>query len=131
MKVLSVKNPWAYLIIHYGKDIENRSRKTNYRGCIAIHASQKSDMWAYTKPQIDPDLQKIFREIYHKQAEIEKLNGHIIGTVELYNCTYRELTMASNNSPWAELDAAFHYWLKDPEPLAQPVLIRGALGLWE
>jgi len=132
MKVLSVKNPWAYLIIHYGKDIENRSRKTNYRGRIGIHASQKSDLWAYEVRQwAKPEIQKIFDELREKKAEIEKLNGCILGTVELCNCTYPELTKAANDSPWVEMDAAWHYWLKEPEPLAEPVLIRGALGLWE
>jgi hypothetical protein len=77
MKVLSVKNPWAFLIIYYGKDIENRTRKTNYRGRIAIHASLKSDDGAYRSHYINPAMNKIFDAIRERQAEIEKLNGHI------------------------------------------------------
>ncbi len=38
-KVLSVKNPYAYLIIHGGKDVENRTWQTDYRGRLYIHAS--------------------------------------------------------------------------------------------
>lgn len=37
MKALSVKPPWAELIISGKKKIENRNWKTNYRGKLAIH----------------------------------------------------------------------------------------------
>jgi hypothetical protein len=131
MKVLSVKNPWAFLIIYYEKDIENRTRKTNYRGRIAIHASLKSDEGAYRSHYINPAMNKIFNTIRERRAEIEKLNGRIIGTVEIYNCTLPELTKADHPSPWAEMDAAWHYWLKDPIALPEPIAARGMLGLWE
>jgi hypothetical protein len=131
MKVLSVKNPWAFLIVYYGKDIENRTRKTNYRGRIAIHASLKSDEGAYRSRYINPAMNKIFDAIRERRAEIERLNGRIIGTVEIYNCTYPELTRAANPSPWAEMDAAWHYWIKDPIALPEPIAARGMLGLWE
>ena len=39
MKALSIKQPWASLIAHGIKDIENRTWKTNFRGRIYIHAS--------------------------------------------------------------------------------------------
>jgi hypothetical protein len=131
MKVLSVKNPWAFLIIHYGKNIENRTRKTNYRGRIAIHASLKSDEGAYRSYFITPAMNKIFDTIREKRAEIEKLNGHNRGTVEIYNCARPESTRADNPSPWGEMDAEWHYWLKDPIALPEPIAARGMLGLWE
>ncbi|MDR2097683.1 MAG: ASCH domain-containing protein [Spirochaetaceae bacterium] len=131
MKVLSVKNPWAFLIIHYGKDIENRMRKTNYRGRIAVHASLKSDEGAYQLWSSSPVMQKALEAIRERRAEIEKLNGHIIGTVEIYACTYPELTRATFPSPWAEMEAAWHYWLKDPIALEKALPARGMLGLWE
>jgi hypothetical protein len=140
VKVLSVKNPWAFLTIHYGKNIENRFRKTNYRGRIAIHASRKSAEWAFDTSLLECQFEKglisstvyfALQEASNRRAEIENTNGKIIGTVELYNCTYSELTKAANNSPWAEPDAAWHYWLKDPVALAEPIPARGMLGLWE
>jgi hypothetical protein len=76
VKVLTVKNPWAFLIIRYGKDMENRARKTNYRGRVAIHASLKSDEDAYQSHFINsPKMNKIFDAIRERRAEIEKLNG--------------------------------------------------------
>jgi hypothetical protein len=131
MKVLSVKNPWAFLIIHYGKDIENRFRKTNYRGRIAIHASKKSDEDAYLLESESQVLKKAFQEARERRSEIEKTNGHIIGTVEIYNCTYQELTAMTNKSPWAKSGSLWHYWVKDPIALESPIAARGMLGLWE
>ena len=43
MKALSVRQPWAWAIIHAGKDIENRSWNTHFRGSIGIHASSNLD----------------------------------------------------------------------------------------
>lgn len=40
-KVLSVRQPYASLLVNGIKDVENRSRKTNFRGTVLIHASAK------------------------------------------------------------------------------------------
>jgi hypothetical protein len=37
---LSIRQPWAWLILHAGKDIENRDWPTKYRGPFLIHASK-------------------------------------------------------------------------------------------
>ena len=34
MKALSIRQPWSWLILHGGKDIENRSWRTNVRGPV-------------------------------------------------------------------------------------------------
>lgn len=39
VKVLSVKNPWSFLICHGIKDIENRTWDTKHRGELYIHSS--------------------------------------------------------------------------------------------
>ena len=40
MKALTIKEPWATLIISGYKKYEFRSWKTNYRGKILIHAGK-------------------------------------------------------------------------------------------
>ncbi|MET3925569.1 ASCH domain-containing protein [Devosia sp. 2618] len=37
---LSIRQPWAWAILHAGKNVENRSWRTSRRGRIAIHASK-------------------------------------------------------------------------------------------
>lgn len=39
IKALSIRQPWAWLILWAGKDIENRSRRFHFRGRFLIHAS--------------------------------------------------------------------------------------------
>lgn len=43
MKALTVKQPWASLIMSGEKDVENRSWATRHRGLIAIHSSARPD----------------------------------------------------------------------------------------
>lgn len=38
MKALSIRPPWADLILSGQKDIENRTWRTNYRGPLLIHS---------------------------------------------------------------------------------------------
>ena len=51
MKVISIKEPFATLIMNKMKLIETRSWKTNYRGELYIHASGKSLAKEFLKNQ--------------------------------------------------------------------------------
>jgi hypothetical protein len=127
-RVLSVKNPWAYLIIHHGKDVENRKVQTKYRGRILIHASKTSDMYAYQLKWKDGAVQKIFDRLLNNIYDVERTNGHILGSVELYDC------VKDSPSPWAEKlsepYSQYHWLLRDPHPFHNPLPARGMLGLW-
>ncbi len=39
MMALSIRPAWAWAIIHGGKDVENRSTRTSFRGRFLVHAS--------------------------------------------------------------------------------------------
>jgi hypothetical protein len=43
VKALSIRQPWAWLLAHGYKDVENRNWKTNVRGRILLHASKRLD----------------------------------------------------------------------------------------
>lgn len=43
MKALSIQQPWAWAILHAGKNIENRTWQCGYRGPVLIHAGKKYD----------------------------------------------------------------------------------------
>ena len=45
MKAITVRQPWAWAIMHDGKDVENRSRNIagTYRGPVVIHAGLTDD----------------------------------------------------------------------------------------
>jgi len=54
VKILSIRQPWAYLITRSSKDIENRSWPTKYRGPFLIHASLRVDNKACLDHGLDP-----------------------------------------------------------------------------
>lgn len=111
MKVLSIKQPWAWLIIHGGKNIENRNWNTKFRGRFLVHAAKEIDQQAVNKyADILPDTLMV---------------GGIVGSVELTDVC---------NGPW---DMQSHKWfqgpfgfvLRNPEPLEfEPM--RGQLGFF-
>ncbi len=55
MKAISIRQPWAWLIVHGGKDIENRTWPTRYRGPVLIHAAKGmtreewEDAWTFAQ----------------------------------------------------------------------------------
>lgn len=45
--VLSVRQPWAWLLCEGLKNVENRNWRTNYRGELYIHAGKSFDWDAF------------------------------------------------------------------------------------
>ena len=43
MRVLSLRQPWASLVVFYGKRIENRKWNTHHRGPFLIHAAKQME----------------------------------------------------------------------------------------
>jgi hypothetical protein len=120
MKVLTVKNPWAYAVIHAGKDVENRTYKTNYRGRVLIHASKKSDcldnysaLMAAHSPVCEIDAMR---------KEAGATNGCIIGSVHIVD------RVRDSDSRWAEQEM-WHWVLRHPVIFYKPIPARGMLGL--
>lgn len=113
-KVLSVRQPWAWLIVHGYKDIENRSWRSNYRGECFIHAPQAFDSGGYKW------VRRRFPKIKMPQpSEFER--GGIIGKVEIVDCVSR------SSSPW--FAGPFGYVVAAARPVPF-VPARGRLGFF-
>src|SRR5690606_22562088 len=100
MKALSIKQPWASLIAHGIKDIENRTWSTKFRGRIYIHASGKyaipsrvSNLDFFGQERFDAiqDI-KLFGLLYYRAYEPMS----IIGEVDIIDC------VVNHPSIWAE-----------------------------
>jgi len=123
MKALSIRQPWAHLILYFGKDIENRSWNTNFRGRILIHASKgmTQDEWCDAilfKNSIDAKPSGHF-----EQVNINTIpRGGIVGSVEIVDCVER------SNSPW--FMGRYGFVLRDPRPLTF-FPCKGSLGFFE
>jgi len=85
MKALSINQPWAWVILHNGKNIENRKWRTNFRGDFYIHAGKKFDkngvIWINT----------FFPNIMLPDKYVM---GGIIGKAKIIDCVNK------SDSPW-------------------------------
>ncbi len=89
MKVVCVKQPWAWLIVAGHKDIENRSWHTTHRGALLIAASLK-------RPHHD-DMAEAIRYARERGVEVpvkQLQYGGVIGRVHVVN------TVERHNSRW-------------------------------
>ena len=78
MKTLSIRQPWASLIVEGFKDVENRSWRTPIRGEIAIHASasKTEDDWEDAIDYYDLDIEfftPAIRDVF--SAKMHRLNA--------------------------------------------------------
>jgi hypothetical protein len=83
MKALSVRQPWAWLIVNGYKDIENRDWNTKLRGRIWIHAGVHRVTRAEYEQFVENCAAVGIRE-FPKIDEFEK--GGIVGSVEIVDC---------------------------------------------
>ena len=112
MKALSIRQPWAWAILHAGKDVENRTWGTCYRGLLLLHASKTVDL----------DSVRYLIECGYDLPD-PLVTGALVGTVRLIGCF-------PSQSGWAE-DGQYHWQLADPRPFLAPIPWRGALRLFD
>lgn len=120
MKALSIRQPWAWLILNAGKDIENRSWATPVRGRILVHAAK-----GMTHDHYDNGLLALWTSGYPrvKMPAFDRLErGGIVGAVTIVDC------VRVNASPWFYGPCGFV--LTDAQALPfRPY--RGQLGFFE
>tara|TARA_B100000927_G_C16374271_1_gene432833 strand:+ start:466 stop:861 length:396 start_codon:yes stop_codon:yes gene_type:complete len=123
--ILSVRQPFAHLIVNGIKDVENRSWITHYTGPLQIHASKNLDYFR-------EDCENIKLDFGIEIPIDEIVVGRIIGQVYLSECRPYTTLEGDDFSPqwWNQYD---HGWmLKDAEPWAPQMQIecRGKPGLF-
>lgn len=114
MKALSIRQPWAWLIVSGRKDVENRSWPTRVRGRFLVHAAQRFDMQGYewVRSHLKLDLPD--------PGTFER--GGIVGEAEIVDC------VVEHRSLW--FSGPFGFVLRNARPLPfrpQP----GRLGFFE
>ncbi len=88
MATLSVRQPWAWLIVNGYKPVENRDWKTLRRGPLLIHAGKEIDKAGYE--WVAKNLPELFGLIPAPHA-IEK--GGIVGAVRIVDCVSKHLSI--------------------------------------
>ncbi len=116
MKALSIRQPWAWLILHAGKDVENREWPTRFRGRFLIHASKGMTSDEY----FDVAYQLYGKIVLPPFDKLER--GGIVGSAELVAC------INDGASEW--FYGPYGFILRDPTPLPfRPY--KGQLGFFE
>ncbi|QWT24955.1 hypothetical protein KPL76_06250 [Subtercola sp. PAMC28395] len=142
IRILTVRQPWAWAIIHGQKDVENRVRNIagDYRGPVAIHAGlapfEQNNM-----------ASKLHANMHGGETDTRIVFGAIIGTVDLVDVHTASViggcgwlrhdcpehgTCREHCSTWA-MGPAPEGWFQhlvfaNPRPIA-PIPFKGALGL--
>ena len=126
---ISIRQPWASLILLAGKDIENRTWSTQVRGRVLIHAAKGMTKVEYADAlnfasAIDPDLVRQLVET-NKLGPNDLQRGGIIGSVDLVDTV---LGRRFCKSPWFQ--GPWGFVLAEPQPLPF-VPIKGRLGFFD
>lgn len=118
---LTLHRPWAALVFLAGKDVENRSWHTNYRGPLLIHAGKT---W-------DHDALPLAGNILHTGMRaggwISTNPDHhppgILGVVDLLD------VVRDHTSPWAAY-GQWHWVLARPRMFPEAIPCAGRQQLW-
>lgn len=117
MKALSIRQPWAWLIVNGHKDVENRTWHTKFRGRFLVHASQGMTHTEYEAAHALAASQGVKLP---PPSELER--GGIVGSVDLVE------SADYSSSPWYMGDKAFS--LREPRELPF-VPMKGRLGFFD
>ncbi len=136
MKVLSVKQPWAYLICSGIKDIENRTWR-----CPQKYIGQRALIHASTKPdniKLDMEGQATVKEIQLLSAlnycDENELYSVIIGSVEIVDCVVNHPSIWAEKTYYDKFEDTkpiYNWVLSNPILFDHPILgVKGKLRFW-
>lgn len=115
MKALSIKQPWAGLILTGIKSVENRSWRTDYRGDLVVHSGMSHDKYASLLPQV---------RTAPSCRGLDELCGVALGIVELTDCVpIEDCQLEWAYGPWCWL-------LRNPRIFVNPIFMSGSLRLF-
>ena len=119
MKALTLKQPWADLVIFGDKRVENRSWPTQFRGEVLIHAGFGVDASG-----------AIYADRLPMPIEDNRIGmaGHIIGVATITDCLKREQALAAGLS---YVGHEKYCWIIGDSRPVSPIPCRGFLGLWD
>lgn len=121
MKALSIRQPWAWLIVQGYKDVENRLWPTRFRGRIYVHTGKQLDkLSSIEEGCIGAELDdKAWGEFLKRKWPL----GAIVGSVEIVDC------VISSSSPW--FIGPYGFVLANPVVYRTPIPYKGELRLFE
>ncbi len=120
MMALSIRQPWCWLILYAGKDIENRNWWTKFRGRFLIHASGGMTRDEYIVAF--HFARKIDERAISMPGRMQLERGGIVGEGEIVDC------VKQSTSPW--FVGEYGFVIRNVKPLPfRPC--KGALGFFK
>ena len=127
IRVLTVLQPWANMIMFAGKSEEIRTMNTNIRGRIAIRSSLTKPLKSDLDWLEEYGLNVMFADNWYEDMDSFK-RGVILGTVSLVGCDKIEskdsfkanVDSHMNNPDWFK-DGIYSWKVKDPHILVKPI----------
>ena len=128
MKALSICQPWAWAILHAGKNVENRTWPTWYRGQLLIHAGKSRRYYDAEDPD---DWMEAYGVKLPSWSDMPQ--GAIVGVATVVDCVAVGLNLpyflpGSGPNVWAEGPWC---WLLSGVRAIDPIPFRGAQGLFD
>lgn len=139
---LSIRQPWAWLVLHGGKDVENRTwdkpKWVKLPMRVYIHASRTIDQFAFMAgeelPDHQLDLEPFIKEripanaLQSWRAAYSRTLGKDLGTI------VGEVTITAWTDGWAAgspwFEGPYGLILADPVAYDTPIPCKGRLGLF-
>ena len=115
LPALAIRQPYAWLVVNGIKDVENRSRRTHYRGKVLIHASLNGALL------FEDSLFELGTRAGIELPASFKIGG-IVGIAEIVSCERR------HGSRWKD-SASWGWILVNARPLPFRAC-KGALGFF-
>jgi len=138
-RALTVRQPWADLIMSGMKTVENRSwaapSTLPFPFRLWIHAAATLDKGAAADLHGTGVASSLADLPYYQPPAPTPALGVLLGSVEVTGqhhadeCWFAPDPWRPHCSPWAE-PGVYHWELSDPRPLDRPVAAKGRLGLW-
>lgn len=128
---LSLWRPWPKMMIHAGKDVENRSWNTAARGDVLLHAANGVD---HTALGFARDLAKTGPAINLDQADDDPATHPlgIVAVAELYDVCAFSVNNPGQQCPcppWAQ-PGRYHWRIRNVAAFPQPVPHPGQQRMW-
>jgi len=132
VKGLSIRQPWAHLIAHGPKRIENRRWYCSYRGEIAIHAAKGCSRGEHVQA-VEFVVSCSLGAMIPRYGAMPL--GAIVGVATVVDCLRPGYRVIERYNPAA---ASIDWWdydqygivLDNVRALREPVPCAGMLGLW-
>lgn len=132
MKVLSVRQPYATLLVIGAKAIETKARPSNYRGELGIHASARFDRAAMELCRQEPFRSALARAGYLAPDALP--TGAILGIVEMMECCATgklfEVISRVERSFGDYRPGRYGWVMSNPRAFTKPIPAKGALSFW-